>query len=76
MSYLGELRKIVGNRPLLSAGATVLVIQNGTVLLNLRSDTKTWGIPGGGMELGESLEETAHRELFEETSLRAKKWNY
>lgn len=70
---MGELRKIVGNRPLLSAGATVLVIQNGTVLLNLRSDTKTWGIPGGGMELGESLEETAHRELFEETSLRAEK---
>ncbi len=75
MSYLGELRKIVGHRPLLSAGATVLVIDNGKVLLNLRSDTNTWGIPGGALELGESLYETAHRELKEETGLSAEKMN-
>ena len=73
MSYLSELRKIVGHRPLLSAGATVLVIKGGKILLNLRSDIKTWGIPGGGMELGECLEETAFRELKEETGLSAEK---
>ena len=73
MSYLSELRKIVGHRPLLSAGATVLVIKDGKILLNLRSDTKIWGIPGGGMELGECLEETAYRELKEETGLSAEK---
>lgn len=73
MSYLSELRKIVGHRPLLSAGATVLVINNGKILLNLRSDTETWGIPGGSLELGESLEETAFRELKEETGLSAEK---
>ena len=50
MSYLQELRKLVGHRPLLSAGATVLVIRDQKVLLNLRADTHTWGIPGGGME--------------------------
>lgn len=71
MSYLSELRKEVGHRPLLSAGATVIVIKGNKILLNLRSDTNTWGIPGGGMELGESLEETARRELFEETGLSA-----
>ena len=71
MSYLGELRKIVGHRPLLSAGATVIVIMDGKILLNLRSDTNTWGIPGGSMELGETLEEAASRELFEETGLKA-----
>ena len=69
MSYLSELRKIVGHRPLLSAGATVLVIKDGKILLNLRSDTETWGVPGGALELGESLEETAYRELKEETGL-------
>lgn len=69
MSYLGELRKAVGHRPLLAAGATVLVVKNGKILLNLRADTKTWGIPGGSMELGETLEEAARRELLEETNL-------
>lgn len=59
MSYLSELRKAVGHRPLLAAGATVLVVKNGKILLNLRADTKTWGIPGGSMELGETLEEAA-----------------
>ena len=73
MSYLSELRKIVGHRPLLSAGATVIVIQENKILLNLRSDTKTWGIPGGALELGECLEETAIRELKEETGLSTEK---
>ncbi len=72
MGYLNELRKIVGNRPLMVAGATILVIKDNQILLNHRTDTKTWGIPGGAMELGESLEETAYRELYEETGLIAK----
>ncbi len=75
MSYLSDLRKIVGNMPLLSAGATVIVIKNNKILLNLRSDTNTWGIPGGAIELGETLEQTANRELFEETGLKAEKMN-
>lgn len=71
-SYLSELRQIVGNRPLLSAGATVVVTnQKNKILLNLRSDTNTWGIPGGAIELGETIVETAARELFEETGLKA-----
>lgn len=35
----------------------------------MRPDTNTWGIIGGGMVLGESLEETAARELLEESNL-------
>lgn len=56
---------------MLSAGATVAVINDNKILLNLRSDTNTWGIPGGAIELGETLEETASRELKEETHLKA-----
>ncbi|MDL2276294.1 NUDIX hydrolase [Breznakia sp. OttesenSCG-928-G09] len=70
LSYIEELRTKVGSKPLLSIGATIIVInKDGEILLNLRSDTKTWGIPGGGMELGETISETAIRELYEETNL-------
>lgn len=69
MSYIGQMRKYIGHQPMLSAGATVVVIKDNRILLNLRSDTNTWGIPGGVIELGEALEETATRELKEETNL-------
>lgn len=69
MSYIGQMRKYIGHQLMLSAGATVVVIKDNKILLNLRSDTNTWGIPGGAIELGESLEETAARELKEETNL-------
>lgn len=69
MSYISEMRKYIGHQPMLSAGATVVVIKDNKILLNLRSDTNTWGNPGGATELGETLEETSLRELKEETNL-------
>ena len=72
MSYISDMRKKVGHDPIIYAGATVLVFnEKGELLLNLRSDTGDWGIPGGGKELGETLEECAVRELKEETDLDA-----
>ena len=71
MSYIKEIRKHIGQAPMRSAGATVLVIKDSKILLNLRSDTNTWGIPGGALELGETLDKTAARELKEETNLSA-----
>lgn len=44
---------------------SVAVIKDKQILLNLRPDTKTWGIPGGSLEVGETLEETVKRELKE-----------
>ena len=71
MSYIKEIRKYIGHAPMLAAGATVIVIKDGKILLNRRADTGTWGIPGGALELGETLEQTAARELKEETNLTA-----
>ena len=70
MDYINGLRKYIGNQPLLLVGSTVLVLDaQNRLLMMKRSDSDTWGVPGGAMELGETTEETARRELLEETSL-------
>ncbi len=70
MGYIMNLREKVGHSPLIGVGATTLVFNNkNELLLNLRSDTNTWGIPGGSKELNETLEQCAIRELKEETNI-------
>jgi len=70
MSYIEELRQVVGNRPLIMVGASVLITNSvGQLLLLRRTDNSCWGIPGGAMEPGETVEQTARRETLEETGL-------
>ena len=72
MAYRMNLRKYVGHEPLIGLGATTLVFnEKNEILLNLRTDTNNWGIPGGSMELYETIEETAIRELKEEAGISA-----
>ncbi len=62
-----NLRKYVGHEPLIGLGATTLVVNDKKELpLNLRTDTNTWGIPNGSIELYETIEETAVRKFNEE----------
>ena len=69
--YVVEIRKKIGHDPVLLPGATVLIFnKKNELLMLLRTDINYWGVPGGSMELGESLEETARRETFEETGLK------
>lgn len=75
MGYIEELRKLVGHRPLIFVGSVVVVVdEQGRLLLQQRKFPEgAWGIPGGLMELGESTEDVARRELFEETRLQVDK---
>jgi 8-oxo-dGTP pyrophosphatase MutT (NUDIX family) len=70
MEYMLELRKLVGHRPLLMVGTATLIVDAANRLLMMkRSDDGYWGLPGGGLELGEVLEAGARREVCEETGL-------
>jgi ADP-ribose pyrophosphatase YjhB (NUDIX family) len=73
VGYIEDIRALVGHRPLILVGSVVIALdKEGRLLLQQRRQPSGfWGIPGGLMELGESVEDTAKRELFEETNLRA-----
>ena len=65
MPSIQELRAVVGSRPLILVAAGALICNAaGDLLLQCRADDKLWGIPGGSMEVGESAEETARREVW------------
>ncbi len=56
-----------GIRPSVSA---VIFDRRGRLLLQQRSDGGQWGLPGGSVEIGESVATAVRREVREETGLR------
>ncbi|MEU6758006.1 NUDIX domain-containing protein [Streptomyces sp. NPDC046685] len=54
---------------LVPAASAVVVDDDGRVLLQRRTDNGMWALPGGTMELGESIGDCAVRETFEETGI-------
>jgi 8-oxo-dGTP pyrophosphatase MutT (NUDIX family) len=51
------------------AASSVVVNEAGELLLQRRSDNGQWALPGGTMDLGETLAQTVVREVKEETGL-------
>ena len=69
MDYIHELRKDIGSRKIILNSAGAVIIMDGKILLQRRTDNGQWGLIGGLVELNETYEEAALREIREETGL-------
>lgn len=69
MEYYKSIRKYVGKAPLILPGSVVIIVNEQKEVLLQQRECGRWGLPGGLMDLGESYEEVARREVLEETGL-------
>lgn len=70
MDYIPWIRQYIGHTKIFMVAAGIIVSdENGRILLERRTDFDSWGIPGGALELGETLEQCARREVWEETGV-------
>ena len=77
MGYILDLRKKLGHDTLILTGSGVIIVNDkNEILLGKRADNGYWDYPAGSMELGESFEECARREVFEETGIKCGKLDF
>ncbi len=72
MDYIHELRKEIGPRKIILNCAGALIIRDGKILFQRRTDNGRWGLIGGLLEMNETYEQAALREIREETGLEVK----
>ncbi len=51
------------------ASVSAVIVRDGRLLLGRRADSGEWGLPGGSVELGETVTAALEREVREETGL-------
>ena len=70
MDYIKWIRSYVGHEKIMLVHAGGCIFNDrGEVLLQRRGDCDQWGFPGGTVELGETPQMAAVREVKEETGL-------
>ena len=69
MDYIRDLRRLTGPRKLILNCAGALIIRNGRILFQRRTDNGRWGLIGGLVEMNETYSQAALREIREETGL-------
>ena len=68
-NYVETIRRKIGHDLLVLVGANVIIYNTHHEYLLQQRANGNWGLMGGLMEVGESLEETAIREVYEESGL-------
>lgn len=70
--YIKRLRDQIGSELLMVPSVAILVHDNdGRLLLQKKANGEGWSLPAGAIEPGETPEDAARRELFEETGRMA-----
>ena len=71
MDYVKYIREMAGHEQIiLNYAGCIIFNDKRQILLQKRRDSQLWGGLGGAIELNESAEEAAIREVFEESGLR------
>ncbi len=71
IDYLDDPEAPKANSVVPSANV-IVVNDHGEILMIRRTDNDNWAVPGGGMDLGESITDAAVRETYEETGITCK----
>lgn len=74
---VGCIKVVLGETKVVkSFDAVVIVLFSAGELILVRNEGRAWEFPGGNREGGESWEETARREVYEEVGARIKDIEY
>jgi 8-oxo-dGTP pyrophosphatase MutT (NUDIX family) len=62
-------RAVPAANSLVVGSSAAVVVDEGSILLQPRSDSGDWALPGGAMDIGETFAQSTVREVREETGL-------
>lgn len=68
----GQTRLVPRSRLIFRPSVYGLIVHQGKLLVTLSRTTGKWKLPGGGINLGESMEATLVREIFEECGIEVR----